>query len=320
LPLGASPTDDGLHYEDIAFLSKEGLQLKGWWVPGPDTGCERPPPVVILLHPLAGNRAGAQSRTHRGSALDSPRLDLLRVACSLWSAGFGMMLFDFRGHGESQYGPCAGGYTEDQDVVGAVDYAFRRIAREAPGEAPRVGVVGFGLGACAAISAIGRVRGDARTIRVFSADGTGSTGFVEFQAENIKRLRFLVAIEPASQRMVLGETLREIVPPLRRVLGPLLIPVVDRFYRSGSGYPLDGRLLRQFAEQVYTPMLLVGRADADHAKRRELQQIYEAAPGPKQAWWINGPVDGLAVHDHVVAHPERVTAFALEQLEREAGG
>ena len=69
-------------------------------------------------------------------------------------------MFDFRGHGGSQGGQCAGGLTEDQDVRGAVDKAFKRIAAEVPAwETPQVGVVGLGLGASAAIAAVGREKG-----------------------------------------------------------------------------------------------------------------------------------------------------------------
>ena len=74
-------------------------------------------------------------------------------------------MFDFRGHGGSQGGRCAGGLTEDQDVRGAVDKAFKRIAAEVPArETPQVGVVGFGLGASAAIAAVGREKGGAEVL------------------------------------------------------------------------------------------------------------------------------------------------------------
>ena len=74
-------------------------------------------------------------------------------------------MFDFRGHGGSQGSRCAGGLTEDQDVHGTVDYAFKRIAAEVPArETPQVGVVGFGLGASAAIAAVGREKGGAEVL------------------------------------------------------------------------------------------------------------------------------------------------------------
>ena len=74
-------------------------------------------------------------------------------------------MFDFRGHGGSQGGRCAGGLTEDQDVRGAVDKAFKRIAAEVPAwETPQVGVVGLGLGASAAIAAVGREKGGAEVL------------------------------------------------------------------------------------------------------------------------------------------------------------
>jgi hypothetical protein len=221
------------------------------------------------------------------------------------------MLFDFRGHGESQYGPCAGCYTEDQDVAGAVEYAFKRVARETGGETPQVGGVGFGLGATAAISAIGRVRGDARAIRVFSADGTGASGFIEYQAEPVKLLRFLVAVEPASLGNAFGESLHGALAPLRR----LYVPVVDMFCRAASGYPMSAELLLEFAGQVYTPALFV-RGSRGESRADGVDPLYAAAPGPKELWTVDEPGDRLAVCEYVAAHMDRVLAFAHSGVDR----
>lgn len=312
LPITRTPQEYGLSYESVAFLSKDGLNLKGWWIPArSECSSDRtdPAPVVLLLHPMFGNRAG--TRSPRDGSTDPPALDLIEVAATLSSAGFAVMLFDFRSHGESQYGPCAGGYSEDQDVAGAVDYAFRRTAAGAPSQLPRVGMIGFGLGASAAITATGRVRGDARTIRVFSADGGGATGLLEFPPENIKLVSFLVAVEPVSLQTFAGEYLRE---KFNR-LGSLLVPIVDRFCRRGSGYPLDGRLLGQLAEQVYTPTLFVQRCVNGRNRGDEGQQLYEAMPGPKQMWWIEGVQDRLGLYNYLAGHLGPVIAFGQQRQE-----
>ena len=179
-PVTRTPGDYDLEYEEVAFQSRDGLALKGWWIPASRApGLTEPSPTVLLLHPMFGNRQGFSGHGHKQPRLLRTDVDLLGMARSFHQAGYTVLTFDFRSHGESQRGPCAGGLNEDQDVVGAVDTIFRRIAAEAPEAEPQVGLVGFGLGATAALAAVGREKGGAETIRVFSGDSEGGFGWVE---------------------------------------------------------------------------------------------------------------------------------------------
>jgi hypothetical protein len=89
---------------------------------------------------------------------------------------------------------CGGGLTEDQDVTAAVEYAFARDT----GGAPRVGVVGFGLDAATALAAVGRFKGGTETMWVFSGDSEGGSDWMKIPPATIKRLSFVVAVQPVS--------------------------------------------------------------------------------------------------------------------------
>jgi pimeloyl-ACP methyl ester carboxylesterase len=187
-----------------------------------------------------------------------------------------VLAFDFRSHGESQRGPCAGGLNEDQDVVGAVDATFRRIAADAPGAEPQVGVVGFGLGAMAALVAVGREKGGTETIRVFSGDSEGGFGWVEIPPTKVKRLRFVVAIQPAALGVLLRGYLHQVFAPL----SPILTPLVDRMCQRRGGYPLDSSLLLQFVRNVQIPVLYIQARRDPWGGRAEAQQFFDTTPGP----------------------------------------
>jgi pimeloyl-ACP methyl ester carboxylesterase len=271
---------------------------------------------------MFGNRHGFHPQPQGWSRLLQTEVDLLKVARGFQQAGYAVMLFDFRGHGESQAGLCAGGLTEDQDVAGAVDYVFSRLADQAPAEAPQVGLVGFGLGAAAAIAAIGREKGGAETIRIFTGDSEGGVGWTSVQPANVKMLRFLIAIQPAS----LGGLLRGY---LRRLFGPLgvvLVPLVDRLCQRRGGYPLDEALLLKYVHQVNIPVLYVqacpdGRGDwASEFASSEVQRLCEATPGPKLLWWIEAPLGRMEAYDYVGDHLERLLAFAEQHTSRQYVG
>ena len=83
-PVTRTPGDYDLEYEEVAFQSRDGLALKGWWIPASRApGMTGPSPTVLLLHPMFGNRQGFSGHGH-----GQPRL--LRSGCR--SARHGAML------------------------------------------------------------------------------------------------------------------------------------------------------------------------------------------------------------------------------------
>jgi dipeptidyl aminopeptidase/acylaminoacyl peptidase len=126
----ASPADEGLHYENVTFPSaaNDGVQLTGWWIPNPNGHR-----VLILVHGRYQNKAA-----------------YLAVAKPLWDAGYSLLLFDLRGHGQSTYVPCTYGIKEQWDVIGAARFAQQK------GFAPAsLGVIGWSLGGASTLMAMG---------------------------------------------------------------------------------------------------------------------------------------------------------------------
>jgi pimeloyl-ACP methyl ester carboxylesterase len=120
----ADPAAIGLEYETVAFTSRDGLRLGGWFVPGatPVRG------TVIFCH------------GHDGS-LDPD----LKYVPAFHRHGYNVLQFDFRAHGRSQGRYVSMGYYERLDLLGAVDYVQARGI-------DRVGVLGFSLGGAVGIS------------------------------------------------------------------------------------------------------------------------------------------------------------------------
>lgn len=303
-PLVRTPAVYGLAYEEVTFRNKDDLTLQGWWLPAASTQQNRVEPVVILLHPFLGNRHGLSVQQKGWPRLFATEVDLLKLAQACHQAGFAVLMFDFRSHGASQRGLCAGGLTEDQDVMGAVDYVFQRMAAE-NATAPAVGVIGFGLGAAAALAAVGREKGGAEVIHVFSGDSEGGSGFITIPPANVKRLRFLVAVQPASLGILLRGYLRTVARPLAWVLPPL----VDKFCQWRGGYPLRSSFLLKSIQEAHVPVLyLQARADP-WGDCCEVQRFYEATPGVKQINWIEESFGRLETYAYVIERPAIIFAF-----------
>lgn len=90
--LPVTPAEAGLPYEDVTLRTEDGERLGAWWLPGPEAGA----PLLLFCHGNAGNRAH--------------RLDNLRL---LHTAGFGVLIFDYRGYADSTGRPSEAGLVRD---------------------------------------------------------------------------------------------------------------------------------------------------------------------------------------------------------------
>ena len=81
-----------LDFEDAAFVSSDGTSLHGWYI-----RCEKPRAVILFSHGNAGNL--------------SDRADTARVLNEL--AGVSVMLYDYRGYGQSEGRPSEKGVLDD---------------------------------------------------------------------------------------------------------------------------------------------------------------------------------------------------------------
>lgn len=146
LPIEQTPTDFGLDYRNVAFLSwDDGVQLRGWLIPGIGANCQ-----PTLKHTIIAVHGAWQNRT-------DPAVGLLDLCCALARAGFAVLTFDMRGHGESQIAPFTLGYSERLDILGAVDFlSSGSLPYPALGRPRWIGGYGISMGASALLYAAAR--------------------------------------------------------------------------------------------------------------------------------------------------------------------
>ena len=129
VPIEEDPAFLGLKYEDISFLSRDDeLTLRGWYLPAQNSEL-----VIIMVH------GGEQHRA-------DPSMGMLDIASGLVEHGYNVLMFDLRGHGESDGNRMSAGYYEKRDLLGAVDYMKGRGLEH-------IGVLGFSMGAATALMA-----------------------------------------------------------------------------------------------------------------------------------------------------------------------
>ncbi len=230
-----TPAAYGLSYESVTFPSRDGsVALKGWYLPSdPDRG------VIVIVHGLSSSKAG-----------------FLGLAKQLRSKGFGVFLFDLRGHGESGDGMLSGGQFEQEDVLGAFD-ELQRLGVP-PG---RIGFLGFSLGAASSLLAAGQEP----LIRAVAAD----SAFTDIKS---------IAMSEASKRL-----------PTPGWVARTLLAGVSVVARLQYGINLNGISPESAVRKLAYPLLLVqGTADQDIPAVNAVELKAAARNPDTQLWMVDG--------------------------------
>lgn len=141
------PESAQITYETVHFPSTQGpIQLTGWWMPA-----ENARGIIILVHGFRGQR-------------EIPRFGGVAFARQLIGAGYSVLSFDLRNHGDSDTSPDGELVIADlpRDLSGALDW----VAAKQP-DLP-IGVIGLSLGGDVVIRTAAH---DSRIAAIVTVDG-----------------------------------------------------------------------------------------------------------------------------------------------------
>ena len=126
-------------HEDVSFRATDGLLLKGWWFDPAalQKGAARADKAVVFVHGRGQNRIVSSFHPDK-------------IAPLFLARGWDVLLFDLRGHGESEGDRYSLGQYEPRDIVAAVSFA----ATKAGIDRRRVAVLGESLGGGSAIMTV----------------------------------------------------------------------------------------------------------------------------------------------------------------------
>ena len=234
--IGAPPSDS---YETVTFESTDGLDLAGWYAPS------RNGAAVVVVASAGGDR----TRTTEHAEL-------------LAAHGYGVLLYDARGTGESQGSPNGYGWAWDRDVEGAIAFL-----QDQPDVDPdRIGGLGLSTGADVLIE----VAATNRDLRAVVSDGAtgrsiddlpdGATWELPALWTTFTAVRVLSGTEPGPP---LAELAADVSPT------PLLL------IAAGS-IPSEREMNARYAEAAAEPVELWELPDVTHtAAISEVADEYE---------------------------------------------
>ena len=273
-PVVRSPKDYGLEFENVEFKSADGLKLKGWFIPGEHEK------VVVVTHPFPFNRHGFLAANQGWLKLFKTDVDLLKTARAVNGAGYSVLMFDFRNHGESGSGVTGVGLNEYLDVVGAVNYLKRRF------ESPQVGFVSFCMGANSTLVALSKAKAA------------------------LANVKCVVAVQPVSALVFVRSFMRDVFT----AASLLLIPVVDKMCQLRGGYALKAMSPLQYCRDVEVPVLYVQAKTDPLTELSDIKAFYTETAGTKELWMIEEKMGRFDAYNYVGDNPEKIINFLKQHL------
>jgi pimeloyl-ACP methyl ester carboxylesterase len=272
-----------LDYEDVSFEAADGVTLRGWLIPG------RSDKVYIQSHfALFCNRAG-YTNEGKGMFLKGYPHDVhfLRQAKYLHDAGYTVLMYDFRNHGESDTfrdGYVSQGKDESQDVVAAVDY----ISKHPDYRNADIGLLSICMGFGASIYAFGRDDGLRR----------------------YPQIRCMYGIQP----MDYGTWLRAMGLP------QWLRADVLAHLEKASGLDFEKASWRPFVQNVSVPTKVVQNTNDGFLDKEFVDGVFADLAVDKEMKWIELPdmknrgMNRMAAYDWVGTASDDVLAWFARHL------
>jgi len=258
-PLHIPPSRFGVTFEDAQFSSSDGIKLKGWFIKGNGKGRV---PTVIICHGLGANRS-----------------DFTELAAGLSRNGYNTLLFDFRGHGESERKASSFGYLEQRDLLGAIRYVKERKDVDAE----EIAVYGFSMGGAVAIL----TAAETSDIKGVIADSSFTT------------------LREQGERLFSGSFL-----PSSIFLRPITW-MYELYFRLDAGKvaPID-----RIHDISPRGVMIIGGGEDEQMPSSDAMRLFAAAGEPKELWLIPGAVHGGTVYMVGDEYRKRVLRFLDSHL------
>lgn len=250
----ANPGQRGFAYQDVSLVSRDGCHLQGWYIPSQNGA------AVILVHGYAGNRLGVMFHAEL-----------------LAGQGYGVLLFDLRGHGDSEG---SGTFARDETMIEDCRAALAFLQARPELNPSRIAILGVSMGGTMAVQGGAALPG----LKAIISDGLGPAAYPD------------------------------LLPP-RSWWARLLLPVNRLFFwavgrhKAGNPLPANNLVIKRLASR---PVLLIstGKGGEQNLNRR----FFEAANQPKQLQEFPEANHANAWNSHRDLYAKTITNFLNQHL------
>ena len=255
-PIIQTPAEYGMpEWRATEFQTSDGLALRGWFIP---PAADKEGAAIILVHGQGGTRE-----------------EMLTSAQILAQDGFGVLIFDFRNHGESDGTVSSLGYLESIDIQAAAQH----LATFPEVNPAKIGILGRSMGAAATVIASAQIP-EIKAVVIESA-------FTSLQ-DNLEHSLFALTGYP-----------------------PILYPrLVVWFAERETQLPFDkANPVEEIGKISPRPILIIHGALDPLIPVENAYALYEAAGLPKELWIINNAYHSGFLDPDPEGYPIKIVTF-----------
>lgn len=278
LRLWASPGDLGLAFEEVQFPAQDGVRIAGWFIPAP-VNSQRKGATIVMIHGWPWNRLGEVADDLFSNLTGRKPVDLLRLAFALHRAGFNVLMYDMRNHGESAAAPpVAFGQEEAKDLLGALGYLNGRSDIDSS----RIGVIGFSMGANTLL----------------------------YTVPQTDLIKAGIAIQPVTLAVFSQKYGQDLLGPLSKVV----LPLAELLYQAAGGlYWTAYQPSFAAAGTGDTPLLFVQGNGDQWGDVDDVAKMAEAAPNARGPLFVDSE-DRFGGYQYLIDNPGVAISFFEQEL------
>ena len=271
-PVFETPDQFGLDYKDVTFKAKDGIELSGWLVTGSSDK------VIIQSH--FGVQCSRCGYTQEGkgmmkNALWTSDIHFLNQAKYLVDAGYSVLMYDLRNHGNSGKGASewiTWGQDERKDVWGAVNY----ISNHSDFKGASIGLLSICMGAASTTFAYG----------------------MEDDMKDFKQVKSMIAVQPLTYDYFV------------KAMGlPNFLINSGNEYNKTRGVNLTGDSFLPYAEKVTVPTLVIQNQNDPMTNMDMVERYYNGIQTVKEMLWLDLEKKRGAAYDWLGKNPSKILAW-----------
>ncbi len=267
-PILRTPEDYGLDYEEISFTTGDGVEISGWFIPGSSNR------IVISNHFSPGNRYGFAGHLEGLDYAGGFEVNFLPRYKALHDAGYSVLAYDLRSHGDSGDGEGAisgVGYYEWQEVLASLDYVRNR---EDTADA-EISLMSMCMGANATLNAMDK------------------------HPEAFTDVNSLIAIAPLKGRTTIERNCEQMQIPVDEG-----VEAFEPIYNEITGLHVDDHDIIPKAAAINVPTFYLQVRDDMNSRWTDVQEMYEATPtDDKKIVYVEGTPWRFQGYNYFSDHP-----------------
>ena len=269
-PVFETPDKYGLDYEDVTFKTKDGVTISGWIVKG---GTDK---VIIQSHfGVQCSRCGftVEGKGMMEKMLWSSDIHFLNQAKYLVEAGYSVLMYDFRNHGnstESNSEWITWGLEERKDVLGAINY----ISNHPTYKDASIGLLSICMGA-------------------------GSTTFaygLEDDMKTLKQIKAMIAVQPLTYDYFVANM----------GLPMFLINAGTKYSKEKRNTDLTGDSFLPYVKDISVPTLVIQNENDPMTDLNMVNQYYNELTVEKELLMLDLEKKRAAAYDWVGKNPKPI--------------